>query len=290
MNKWLRRLLVGVGSLVALLLLASAVIYGVSESRLRREYSLTGQALRVTSDPAQVARGRHLATAVSKCADCHGDNLGGKLFIDGGPVFTLYATNLTRGKGGVLPGYTDAQLELAIRHGVGPDRRPLLFMPSQEFNALSDEDAAAIIAYLRSLPPVDNQLPASRVRTLGRALYLAGALPLVPAEMIDHDKPRRTVPAVAATREYGEYMAVVGGCRGCHGPTLAGDHGSPDITPAGIGAWTEADFFKAMRTGVRPDGTRIDEFMPWKSVGKLSDTELRALWMYLESVPVVETK
>ncbi|HEU0015119.1 MAG TPA: cytochrome c [Longimicrobium sp.] len=299
MNKWRRRLLMGAGSLVALLLLVLAVVYGVSESRLRREYQISGRALAVTTDPAQVARGKHLATAVAKCADCHGSNLGGKEFINAGMLGVVYASNLTAGKGGVLPRYTDAQLERAIRHGVRADGRGLLIMPSQEFNALSDDDAAAIIAYLRSLRPVDNVLPKAKVGPLGRALFVAGKLPLLPAEDIDHAAAApRTAPPLGATREYGAYMAQVGGCTGCHTPTLAGEVKSaiPDhppaanITPKGIGSWTEADFFKAMRTGVRPNGTRINEAMPWKSVGLLSDTELRALWMYLQSVPAAEPK
>jgi len=208
----------------------------------------------------------------------------------------LIASNLTRGRGGVLGNYTDPQLEAAIRHGVGPDGRGLLFMPSQEFQYLSDEDVAAIIAYVRSVPPVDRQLGGSSVGPIGRVLLLTGAMPLLPAELIDHDAARRPVPPAAPTREYGEYQARVGGCFGCHGPALGGSaegHGGPppaNLTPGGgLGAWTEADFFTAMRTGKRPDGTAIDPAMPWRAVGRLTDDELRALWLYLRSVPPVRS-
>ena len=292
MMKWVKRLALGVVSLIVLLL---AVIYGVSEVRMRKTYDIAGMSLNITTDPAQIERGRHLATAVSKCADCHGEDLGGKVFIDAQPMGRLMASNLTRGKGGVASRYTDQQFEAAIRHGVGPDRRGLLFMPSQEFQYLSDEDVAAIIAYLRSIPAVDRELPASSVGPLGRALMVAGQLPLVPAEMIDHATASRTAPPAGPTREYGQYLVRVGGCVGCHGDNLGGapGHGpgapaGANLTPAGsIGSWTEADFVKAMRTGVRPDGSKISEFMPWKSVGMSTDDELRALWLYLRSIPRV---
>ncbi|HEX2078866.1 MAG TPA: cytochrome c [Longimicrobium sp.] len=295
MMKWVKRLALGAVSLIVLLL---AVVYGVSEARMRKTYDIAGMSLNITTDPAQIERGRHLATAVSKCADCHGEDLGGKVFIDAQPMGKLIASNLTRGKGGVAARYTDQQLEAAIRHGVGPGGRGLLFMPSQEFQYLSDEDVAAIIAYLRTVPAVDRELPASKVGPLGRALMVAGQLPLLPAEMIDHRAASRTAPPAGPTREYGQYLVRVGGCVGCHGENLGGlpGHGpgepaATNLTPAGpIGSWTEADFVKAMRTGVRPDGSKISDFMPWKSVGMSTDDELRALWLYLRSVPRVASK
>lgn len=294
--KRIKRALLGLLSLVVLLL---AVVYGVSESRLRRTYTVAAaETLRVTKDPAQLARGQHLVTAVAKCADCHEQDLGGKTFIDGGPLGTVYASNLTAGRGGTLAGYTDAQLEAAIRHGVRPDGRALFVMPADEYQNLSDEDVSAIIAYLRTLPPVDREHGTSHLGPLGRALYAAGKLPLVPAERIDHARTgARSAPPVGATREYGQYLVSVGGCRSCHGPNLVGgpspEPGAPpaaNITPAGpMGEWTEAQFYAAIRTGTRPDGTRIKDFMPWRSMARHTDDELRAIWLYLRTVPPVQS-
>ena len=299
MRKWLKRMGLGVGSLVAVAVLSAGVIYAASEVRLRKEYQLVSVPLKVASGPALVERGRHVATAIGKCGDCHGADLGGKLFIDAGPIGKLYASNLTTGRGGVLGGYTDEQLELAIRHGVRPDGRGLLTMPSNEFYHLSDADLAAVIAYLRTVPPVDRELPASKVGPLGRGLYLAGKLPLLAAEDIDHAAPRPVAPAPGVTVEYGEYLAKTGGCTGCHQADLAGGHipGTPpdfpsaaNLTPAAIGNWTEADFFRAMREGKRPNGTDIDPFMPWQSARHMTDDEIRALWMYLKTVPPQATR
>lgn len=297
MLTWVKR--IG-GGLALLIVLALAAIYGVSEAGLRRDYSeVAATDLAVPTDPATVERGRHLATAVSKCTDCHGQDLGGKLFIDGGPMGKAFASNLTRGKGGVIGNYTDAQLARLIRHGVKADGRGVMFMPSNDYYPMSDADVAALIAYLRTLPPVDRELEPSHLRLLGRALYAAGKLPVIPAEHIDHQAPR-AVPAAGATPEYGKYLADIGGCTGCHRPDLSGGHvpGTPpdfkdaaNLTPAGpLGKWTEADFFRALRKGLRPDGTPIDAFMPWQASAKMTDDELRAIWLYVKSVPAKATE
>lgn len=293
--KLAKTLLLGVISLVVLLL---AVVYGVSEVRLRRTYPVAAATgLHVTKDPAQIARGQHLATAVAKCTDCHTADLGGKKFIDGGPLGTVYASNLTAGRGGTLARYTDAQLEAAIRHGVRPDGRGIMVMPSDEYQGLSDEDVSAIIAYLRSLRPVDREHGTSYLGPLGRALYATGKLPFIPAERIDHTRLAAAAPPVGPTREYGRYLVSVGGCRGCHGPNLVGgpspEPGAPaaaNITPAGpIGRWSEAEFVRVIRTGTRPDGSKLNDFMPWRSMAGHTDDELHAIWLYLRTVPPVQS-
>jgi cytochrome c553 len=295
--KWIKRIALG---LVAVIVLLVAVIFGVSEMRVRKTYDVASATrLNVTSDPAQIARGEHLVTAVTKCTDCHTADLGGKIFIEPGPMGTVSASNLTAGKGGVLASYTDAQLETAIRHGVRKNGRGLLIMPSDEYQYLSDADVSAIIAYLRSVPPVDRELPSTKVGPVGRGLVTFG-VPLIPAARIDHKTPpasRASVPPVGPTVEYGRYLVSVGGCRGCHGPNLVGapghgpeDPDAPNITPAGvISKWSEADFTRAIRTGTRPDGTKINEAMPWKSMSRHTAEELHAIWLYLRTVPPVES-
>jgi cytochrome c553 len=194
--------------------------------------------------------------------------------------------------------YSDGQFERAIRHAVDADGHALAIMPSDDYNVMSQEDMGDLLAYLRSLPPVNRQLPPTTVRALGRALYLAGELPLFPAERIDHAKaPPPAVPA-GVTVAYGEYLATIGACKGCHGPDLAGHAegqapGEPpaaNLTPVGrLGHWSEQDFFHALRTGIRPDGTAINAAMPWAQAGQMTDDEIRAVWMYLKTVPPKQT-
>ncbi len=298
MGKWLKRSGIAAAVLVGVAVLAAGAVYAASEMRLRRTWQVPGQALAQRTDPAALARGKHVATAIGKCMDCHGADLGGKVFIDDPAMGQVIAPNLTAGDGGIGKRYTDADLERAVRHGIAPEGRGLLVMPSDEYYHLSDEDAASLFAYLRSLPPVDRTLPPSRLGPLGRGLYLSGKLPLFAAERIAHQAPRPAPVSPGVTREYGEYLATVGGCRGCHGKDLVGGPipGTPpewppasNLTPAGIGAWTEADFFKSLRSGIRPDGTAINGVMPWALAGQMSDDEIRAVWLYLRSVPAKQT-
>jgi cytochrome c553 len=134
----------------------------------------------------------------------------------------------------------------------------------------------------------------NRVGPVGRGLYVKGDVALVPAELIDHTAAHPAVVLPGVTVEYGRYLVVGGGCGGCHGPGLSAGHvpGTPpdwkpaaNITPEGIGHYTEADLFRALREGKRPGGAPIDPFMPFEDTKNLSDDEIRALWLSLQTVP-----
>lgn len=297
MPKFIKWILIALGGLIGLVILAVLSLYIVSELRLTKTYTITPETITIPTDPAAIEHGQHLVTAIGKCADCHGPDLAGKVFIDA-PPGKLYASNLTSGKGGIGSTYSDADWVRSIRHGVAPNGKPLLYMPAQEFYHFSDADLGDLIAYLKSIPPVDKEREANEVRPLGRILFMAGQLDLVPAELIDHTANRPEVPQPGVTLEYGQYLTTVGGCVGCHGPGLSGGPvpGTPpddpnfppaaNLTPGGATeGWTEADFINAMRTGKRPDGSPIDPFMPWPYVGQMTDDELKATWTYLQSVP-----
>lgn len=286
----------GVGAIAGLLLLAASALYGVSQYRFQRSYEVNPPAIAATllTGPSAIERGRHVAT-VRGCVDCHGDGFSGKVFIDEPMVGRLYSPNLTRGEGGVGAQYGSADWVRAIRHGIGPDGKPLLFMPAQEFNVLSDEDMGALIAYLESLPEVDRVASfENRVGPVGRALFLTGRLPLVPAELIDHQAERGEPPVPGPTAEYGAYLAT--SCAGCHGENFSGGPipGAPpgfpeatNLTPdpaTGLGTWTEHDFMTALRTGKRPDGTELAPEMPWRLAAQMTDDEIRALWRYLQTL------
>jgi len=289
---WFR---IGATVLAGLFVVVALLIFALSERRLNKRYAVSLESVPLSTSVDVLAKGEHLVRTRG-CVDCHGDNLAGGLFIDDPAIGRISATNLTAGQGGVGGAYTDEDWVRAIRHGVGPDGKPLLFMPAQEFYFLSDEDLGALISYLKNLPAVDNTPPQSTIRPMGRVLFLAGKLPLLPAETIDHDAPRPTPPAPGVTVAYGRYLAV--GCTGCHGEDYAGGPipgmppGAPpaaNLTPAGpLAGWTEAEFIAAMRTGVKPDGQRIRPAMPIAAVGSMTDEELRAVWVFLRSLPPVE--
>jgi mono/diheme cytochrome c family protein len=289
---------IGLVALAVVAVVAIAAVYVITNGRLNRRYAVTPPALAVPADPAALARGQHIVQAVAKCGDCHGENLGGRVFLDV-PPFRLVAPNLTRGRGGVATEMGDADWVRAVRHGVGRDGRALVVMPARELIELEEADLAAIIAYVKSLPPADSDLPKTEFRLLGRVLLLAGALPAPDASVIDHAAPFPAPITRGVTVEYGRYLATVGGCVGCHGPGLSGGRvpGVPpdfppaaNITPSGpIGQWSEADFFRLLREGKRPNGAEINPFMPWQASGKMTDDEIRAVWQFLKSVPARPT-
>ena len=295
MSKILRRAGYVAGGLVGVLAVAAGGVFGVSSVRINKAYAIEQPPIAIPTDSASVERGRHIATAITKCVDCHGANLGGKTFFDGQPVATLYSANLTRGQGGIGATYTDADWLRALKHGVRRDGKSVLFMPSQEFSQLSDEDLGALIAYLKQLPAVDYTPGENVIGPVGRALHLAGQLPLLPAELIDHERVRAvTAPPAGPTAEYGRYLADVGGCKGCHGAELAGGRipGTPpdwkpaaNLTPTGIGHYTEADMVRLLREGKRPDGSTVDSLMPYRLTKLMTDDEIKAVYAFLKTVP-----
>lgn len=288
-----------IAGLVGVFILGVVVIavglYLISNSFINNSYEVAAETLQIPTDEESVVLGQHIAESRG-CTDCHGENLAGDVFWNDGAMGTLYASNLTGGRGGIGGTYTDADWVLAIRHGIGPDHRPLLFMPSQEYWYFNNRDLTALIAYLKSLPAVDNETPEASIGPLARVLYMTGELPLVSAELIDHTG-RPPAPEPGVTVEYGEYVAAA--CTGCHGPGLSGGSipGTPpdwppasNITPGGdLADWSEDDFITALRTGVTPSGYELSEFMPWQTTAKMTDQELKALWLYLQSLPARPT-
>lgn len=293
MKKVLRRLGYVVATVLALLVLVVSTVYAVSTVRMRRAVPAPQEQLVVAADAATIERGRHVVTTLAKCVDCHAPDLGGQTVIDAPPLGVLTTPNLTTGRGGIGGELSDAQIEAAIRHGVRRDGKSLLFMPSAEFQGMSDGDVAAIIAYLRQVPPVDRETTPSKVGPLGRALFVANKFPLLSVDHVDTSvKHVAAAPPAGPTAEYGRYLVSIG-CEGCHGLALGGGQvpGTPpefkpaaNLTPTGIGHYTEADFFRALREGVRPDGTTLDQFMPVRFTKNMTDDEIRAVYAYLKTV------
>ena len=287
--KWTGRLLAAV---LVLALAGAGVVYAASERKLRRTYDMSVDSVHVPTDAASIARGEHLVRNVIDCTLCHGDDLGGAVYSSSPAIGTVAGPNLTRGKGGVGSDYADMDYVRAIRRGVRRDGRSLIVMPSEVFTHLSQEDLGAVIAFLKQAPPVDRDVPRSGFGPMGRALLAAGKMNILVAPKTPRLAPLASVTA-DTTPGYGKYIADISGCHGCHGYGLsggpvAGPPGLPpasNLTPAGIGSWTEADLTRALREGRRPDGTQLDEFMPWKVFRGMTDAEIHAIWLYLKSVP-----
>jgi mono/diheme cytochrome c family protein len=253
---------------------------------------LAGVELQAIALERAIRRGRHLVESRVGCNGCHSRDFGGQVLVDVAVVGHWVAPNLTAGQGGVTKGFTANDWDRAVRHGVRHTGQSSS-MPCGEFVNLTDHELSDIVAYVRSAPPVDRDM--GRIRLGPVFSFMVATDPkTLSAYNIDHDKPHGVEPPVETPSvELGQHIAQV--CSGCHGQhlsggTIQGDPNMPivaNITPheTGLKGWTEADFIRALREGKRKDGTAIAPQMPWKAYGQMSDTELKAVWAYLETVP-----
>lgn len=243
-----------------------------------------------------IERGRHLIETRYPCADCHGKDFSGHVMIDVPLIGRLFGPNLTAGRGSATDGYTPGDWDRIVRHGVGPDGTPTA-MPAESFQHMSDQELSDIVTYLGSVPAVDNEVPPVSIGPVGKLLIAAGKIRPAYYRIAVHDQPHSTVPpAEESSVDFGRHLAAT--CRGCHredlagGPIAGGDPNwvsAANLTPHpdGLGDWTVAQFAAAMRTGIRPDGTRL--LTPMAEVitytAGMNDVEIEALWAYLHSLP-----
>ena len=296
MKAFLKWLGIAVAGLVGLLLIVLAAFYFKASASLSRSYNITPESIAIPTDAASIERGKHFVQAI--CSDCHAADLSGKVLLDA-PFATIYTANLTSGKGGAGSEFTDADWVRAIRHGVDNQGRPLVIMPAQLFWNFNDQDLGDVIAYLKSLPPVDKEHPDPQINALGKIMAGAGMFgpAVIPASVIAHDQRPSVVPA-GVTAPYGEYLVSVSGCHDCHGAQLAGGKSTkpgainaPNLTPGGeLSAWTDAQFINTIRTGVTPGGHALNpNEMPWQHFNNYSDDELKGIFLYLQSLPKLAT-
>lgn len=320
MKSILKAAVILLGLVVLLVLLVSAYVLTVWDSpETRPAPTLSG-----SRDSAAIARGRYLYSTTWQCGECHQSEgaaagsppSGGRVFDlrEIGPGFGIYySRNITPDSSTGIGLWTDGEILQAIREGIGKDRR-LLFpiMPTDWLKDISDADGLAIVAYLRSLPPVHNPVSDREPSFAAKALITFGAIAPGPAI----ERPI-VAPPVGTTVEYGQYLATAAsGCADCHTPRnlqdgkfyldslFAGssfpfgfDEGSPlpayarNITPlvgSGIGGWTEEQFIGAVTGGMRPDGTVLSPHMPYAHYKQLTADDLRALYLYLTSIPAIQ--
>lgn len=297
MASMLKKILVGVGALIGIAALGGGgyVLAQVRafDASMAKVHDVPLPAVARSTDPAVLARGKHLAESIGACAtrDCHGPDLAGGTQVDIGPVGATAGPNITAA--GVLAVYSDGEIARLIRTGVKKDGRSIRMMPVQDFYWFPDSDVAAIISYLRSVPAVDKPNGMTRVGVLGKILDRRGMFPWDIARFVS-TLPHETPPAPAPTAEYGKFVAKL--CSGCHGQGLSGGPlpGAPpsmavplNLTPdeTGLRDWSYEDFTKLLDTGIRKNGKKLDSFMQVEGIRKLNEEERQALWAYLRSLP-----
>jgi mono/diheme cytochrome c family protein len=282
------------GSLFVLAAVLAGVLYARGNARLTKEYDVRPESVEIPTDQVSLEEGKKWATVL--CADCHGDDFSGKPLVDDKTVGFVAAPNLTSGEGGAGEEFADQDWILALRHGVDPhEGRALIAMPSMNYSYLTDKDLGEIIAYMKTVRSVDNDLGEPELSFVGKVLLAAGGFgkSVLPAEIITHTGPPPSAGAPSVNVdygnynvEYGEYLVRITGCRDCHGENLTGGSSpepgapqAPDLTSGGVGGtWSKETFITAVRT-MRGKG------MPWLGLKPLSDQELEAVLLYLQGLP-----
>jgi len=277
--------------LVVLGLIAAGAAHLLAQRKLNRSIDVQVAPVAFMNDAASLARGKYLFQSRG-CSECHGANGAGKLFIDEPNGMRVWTPNISPGPGSVVAKYTEVDWVRTIRHGVKPDKRPILIMPCEDYNRFTDADLAAIVAYARSLPPEKGEAARMELPLVVKALYAADIVPDAP-QRIDHTLPPAQAVAEGPTPEHGAYVANM--CKGCHGDNFTGGKipGSPPDWPPAADLTARATYatydslakFRAMlRSGKRPTGEAI-KVMPFPSLGAMNDTDVEALYAFLTTLP-----
>lgn len=292
MKTWQRRTLITATTLIALVTAAVGSGHVLAARKMQRTVDVRVSAVAIPVGAAAVERGRYLY-ASRGCADCHGADGGGRSFIDDG-AFRVAGPHIGPGRGSVTAAYAAEDWVRTVRHGVKPDGRPVLIMPSEDYNRLSDADLGALVAYLRQMPATEGGAAVLDLPLPVRVLYAYGQIRDA-AEKIDHQLAPEVPAPEGATAEHGRYVAQM--CKGCHGAQLAGGKiaGGPPDWPAaarlspGAGSvmdrYTDAaSFMRMMKTGQRPDGSKV-AVMPFESLAQMNEVDLQGLYVYLRTLP-----
>jgi mono/diheme cytochrome c family protein len=274
--EWL--LLIATGLVLALTL----YVYIRAEAGIQQQFDVPLEAIEVPAGAEVIAEGERLAT-IRGCFWCHGQALEGQeYFAEAGRGIIAVAPDLTR----KVRTYSPAEFARAVRHGVKRDDTSVQpAMPSFAFYNMSDVDMGAIIAYIQSLPEQNGYIGRFRLLPVGWFRWVAGELPPSAALLIDHNAPRIDPAVSGSQKERGRYLAE-SICTECHGDNgRLRVPGTPDLQIAA--AYTRADFFHLMRTGIPMGGREIDYHM--KDVSKyryirFTDKEVDALYTYFHSM------
>lgn len=264
------------------------------DESMNKTYDIPPLKIERSTDPAVIARGKHLAEGVAGCAskDCHGMDLAGGKTLVMGPLGSLTGPNITGG--GMGAAYKDGELARLLRHGIKATGKSATFMPSQDINWMNDEDLTAVISYVRSVPNSDKPNGPMKIGVMAKVLDRQGMIPIDVARKIASGGQIELAGKPEPTAAYGKHLAK--GCMGCHGETYSGGKipGSPpempvplNLTPheTGLSGWTQADFNTLLNTGMRKNGKKLDPFMPIENYALMDDTEKTALFVYFQSLP-----
>ena len=287
-------------SLVGLAIVISAAIFYLKskfENLAGRIYTPKVEAITIPGDSASIERGKVLSV---ECRTCHGHDLAGSDFFNDPMIGYMSSPNLTRALGSATEKYSDLDYVRTLRHALNPTGRTLMVMPSENIGQMSDQDLGCLIAYLKTVDPIEKKQGPTNFTFTAKVMAGAGMFGnLYPYDVIDHDAVHHiSAPNISSDPAYGEYFSKFIGCKSCHGAQLNGGISpdpvsppAPNITAGGnLGKWTATQFIETVRNGKTPEGKVLKaEFMPWPGIGAHSEVELEGLYNYLKSLPALPT-
>ncbi len=298
MKRWIKIAAIAVTAVAVLAGGAFATALQLGERKMHRRIAVNPPAVAAATDATSIERGRYLFMSRG-CSECHGATGTGKDVVNEPGGLLIHAPNITPAQGGVVASYQPVDWVRSIRHGVKPNGEPILVMPSEDYNRLTDTDLAALIGFVRQLPAAAGAGTTVRFPPMVKALVGLGAIPDA-AQKIDHTLPPSKPIAEGVTPEHGAYVANA--CIGCHGAALSGGKipGTPpdwppaaNLTPAPDGAMarypTAEAFATMLRTGKRPDGSAVSTVMPFPALQAMNDTDVKAMYLHLKRLPAVPT-
>ncbi|SHE52787.1 Cytochrome C oxidase, cbb3-type, subunit III [Kaistia soli DSM 19436] len=294
----MRKIVTIAGAIVLVIAVVAVCLAGFawfgSQHKRNRIVDVNVAPVAIAVDPEGIARGKYLYESRG-CTDCHGRDGAGKVVIDDGAGMLVRAPNISSAVGTVANALGPLDWVRLLRHGIKPNGRPVLIMPSEDYARMTDEDLGMLVGYVKTLPPVEGQVAEIKLPLVVRFLYASGIIRDA-AEKIDHTLPPPQPIAPTATIAYGDYVA--NSCRGCHNPALSGGPipGAPPDWPAAANLTTgagsamahypsEAAFAAMLKSGKRPDGSPVSPVMPFESLKELDASDVAALYAFFKSLP-----
>ena len=272
------------------------------------------------SAETSVERGAYLVNTIMACGNCHSPrDAEGRLIPDkafsGGltfntPPFNATAANITQDAETGLGSWSDAEIKRGLVEGLRPNHGHLAgvplaaIMPANFYKALLPDDLDAIVAYLRTIKPIRNQVADPVYKApVRRDPY--------PAADAGFSKAMLADPV-----QRGAYLVTIGHCMECHSKWARGvsdfkaglggggrlfppREGSPEGTAptvvpnitahptAGLGGWTDAEIIRAITHGVARDGRQLKPPMAYPYYAELNASDLADIVAYLRTVPAL---
>ena len=281
MNRLLRWTGITIATLAVVVVIAYAAIYMISERTLGQTWPVQKVTLTLPTDPAAIDEGRRLATIRGCVNACHGKSGEGTVMLEKPGVGRIVAPSIPA----AFRRYDDGQVAALIRHGVRPDGRGVLIMPSEQYGALNDDDLARIVAFVKTLPQQPGPDMQTTIGPLGRVGIALGKFKLVPQIIADTPPPPEASDDEGSR---GRYL-VRSTCGGCHGPDLKGTTTPAFVAPdlAAATAYSMDAFAKLMKDGTGVGGRQL-VWMPVearKHLSLLNDGEVASMHAYLRALP-----